>query len=206
MAQTDKMTTEDQLILVDEQDRQVGTCGKMEAHERALLHRAFSIFVFSAQKLLIQKRAAGKYHCAGIWANSCCSHPRDGEELHEAVCRRLPEETGIIVGRDDAGPEETGITVGRDGISVPELREAGSFIYKAEFDNGLTEHELDHVFVGEMSPEDAAKYDGATMRNPEEADEMLFVEIDWLQQDMISAPEKYAPWFIKALPIALGAR
>ena len=192
MAQTDKMTTEDQLILVDEQDRQVGTCGKMEAHERALLHRAFSIFVFSAQKLLIQKRAAGKYHCAGIWANSCCSHPRDGEELHEAVRRRLPEETGI--------------TVGRDGIAVPELREAGSFIYKAEFDNGLTEHELDHVFVGEMSPEDAARYDGATMRNPDEADEMLFVDIDWLQQDMKSAPEKYAPWFIKALPIALDAR
>ena len=192
MAQTDKMTTEDQLILVDEQDRQVGTCGKMEAHERALLHRAFSIFVFSAQKLLIQKRAAGKYHCAGIWANSCCSHPRDGEELHEAVRRRLPEETGI--------------TVGGGSIAVPELREAGSFIYKAEFDNGLTEHELDHVFVGEMSPEDAARYDGATMRNPDEADEMLFVDIDWLQQDMRSAPEKYAPWFIKALPIALDAR
>lgn len=206
MAQTDKMTTEDQLILVDEQDRQVGTCGKMEAHERALLHRAFSIFVFSAQKLLIQKRAAGKYHCAGIWANSCCSHPRDGEKLHEAVRRRLPEETGIIVGKDGAVPEEAGIIVGRGGIAVPELREAGSFIYKAEFDNGLTEHELDHVFVGEMSPEDAAKYDGATMRNPEEADEMLFVDIDWLQQDMKSAPEKYAPWFIKALPIALDAR
>ena len=192
MVQTDKMTTEDQLILVDEQDRQVGTCGKMEAHERALLHRAFSIFVFSSQKLLIQKRAAGKYHCAGIWANSCCSHPRDGEELHEAVRRRLPEETGI--------------TVGRDGIAVPELREAGSFIYKAEFDNGLTEHELDHVFVGEMSPEDAARYDGVTMRNPDEADEMFFVDIGWLQQDMRSAPEKYAPWFIKALPIALDAR
>ena len=206
MAQTDKMTTEDQLILVDEQDRQVGTCGKMEAHERALLHRAFSIFVFSAQKLLIQKRASGKYHCAGIWANSCCSHPRDGEELHEAVRRRLPEETGITVGRGGAVPEETGITVGRDGIAVPELREAGSFIYKAEFDNGLTEHELDHVFVGEMSPEDAARYDGVTMRNPDEADEMLFVDIGWLQQDMRSAPEKYAPWFIKALPIALDAR
>ena len=206
MAQTDKMTTEDQLILVDEQDRQVGTCGKMEAHERALLHRAFSIFVFSAQKLLIQKRAAGKYHCAGIWANSCCSHPRDGEELHEAVRRRLPEETGITVGRDGAAPEEIGITVGGGSIAVPELREAGSFIYKAEFDNGLTEHELDHVFVGEMSPEDAARYDGATMRNPDEADEMLFVDIDWLQQDMKSAPEKYAPWFIKSLPIALDAR
>ncbi len=206
MAQTDKMTTEDQLILVDEQDRQVGTCGKMEAHERALLHRAFSIFVFSAQRLLIQKRAAGKYHCAGIWANSCCSHPRDGEELHEAVHRRLPEETGIIVGQDGAVTEETGISVGRGDIAVPELREAGSFIYKAEFDNGLTEHELDHVFVGEMSPEDAAKYDGTAMRNPEEADEMLFVDIDWLQQDMKSAPEKYAPWFIKALPIALDAR
>ena len=91
-------------------------------------------------------------------------------------------------------------------MAVPELHDVGSFVYKAEFDNGLTEYELDHVFVGEMSPENAAKYDGNTMRNPEEADEMLFVDVDWLQQDMKDAPEKYAPWFIKALPIALRAR
>ena len=196
MAQTDLFTTEDQLILVDEQDNQVGACGKMLAHKMGLLHRAFSIFVFSGQKLLIQKRAAGKYHSAGMWANSCCSHPRDKETLDEAVRRRLPEETGIAVG--ESQPES--------GMAVSKLREVGSFIYLSVFENGLMEHELDHVFVGELPPEEALKYDGETMRNPEEADEMLFADISWLQEDMLRAPEKYAPWFHKALPIALSGR
>lgn len=181
---------EDNLILVNMNDEEIGTCGKMETHEKGLLHRAFSIFVFSRNpesgkidRLLIQKRAAGKYHSGGKWANSCCSHPRSGENLHDAAARRLPEETGITIER------------------CPVIEE-GSFIYRAEFDNGLVEYEYDHVLTGVVKRE-AADVDVDFTRNPDEAEEMLFIDVDQLVEDVINSPEKYAPWFITALPIAM---
>lgn len=185
---------EDKLILVNENDEQIGSCGKLEAHEKALLHRAFSVFIFKRilvdnpdgsrdwhTHLLVQKRAAGKYHSAGLWANSCCSHPRDGESLEEATIRRLEEETGI---------QEADLEGG--------LQEAGAFIYKAEFDNGLTEYEFDHVFVGWLNSEE-----DRIQCNPEEAEEMKFVELDWLRRDALINTPKYSAWFTPALMIAI---
>ena len=185
---------EDKLILVNLNDEEIGTCGKMQTHQEGRLHRAFSAFIFWQDpedahesskncKLLIQKRAQGKYHSGGKWANSCCSHPRHGEDLRDAVFRRLPEETGM-----DA--------------SICVLREEGSFVYRAEFANGLSEYEYDHVFTGLVTSK-SSDIDGLFERNPEEADEMRFVDIDCLCQDVLDSPDKYAPWFITALPIAL---
>ena len=186
---------EDKLILVDEQDRETGRAGKMEAHEKGLLHRAFSIFIFRRalldnpdgtrtfhDQLLIQQRAEGKYHSAGLWANSCCSHPRDGENLEEATARRLPEETGFTV----------------EDLESP-LEEKGAFLYKADFDNGLTEHEFDHVFVGQLKGD---RLDKAPSPNPEEASQMLFLDVDEIMIDVLKNPGKYAAWFLPALLIA----
>ena len=186
---------EDKLILVDEQDRETGRAGKMEAHEKGLLHRAFSIFIFRRalldnpdgtrtfhDQLLIQERAEGKYHSAGLWANSCCSHPRDGEKLEEAAARRLPEETGFTV----------------EDLENP-LEEKGAFLYKADFDNGLTEHEFDHVFVGQLKGD---RLDKAPSPNPEEASQMMFLDVDEIMIDVLKNPGKYAAWFLPALLIA----
>ena len=190
---------EDQLILVDEQDRETGRVGKMEAHEKGLLHRAFSIFVFRSalldnpdgtrtfhNQLLIQKRAEGKYHSAGLWANSCCSHPRVGESLEEATVRRLPQETGYSVGDLEAA----------DG---GHLEEKGAFLYKAEFDNGLTEHEFDHVFVGWLKKD---RLDRLPLPDPEEASEMKFADVEEIMADVLKNPGRYAAWFMPALLIA----
>ena len=190
---------EDQLILVDEQDREKGSCGKMEAHEKGLLHRAFSIFVFRRAlldnpdgtrtfhtQLLIQQRAEGKYHSAGLWANSCCSHPRTGETLEEATARRLPQETGYSV--EDLEPGDEG-----------PLEEKGAFIYKAEFDNGLTEHEFDHVFVGWLKKD---RMDKMPLPDSEEASEMKFVDVEEVMTDVLKNPGRYAAWFMPALLIA----
>jgi len=186
---------EDKLILVDEQDRETGRAGKMEAHEKGLLHRAFSIFIFRRalldnpdgtrtfhDQLLIQQRAEGKYHSAGLWANSCCSHPREGENLEEAAARRLPEETGFTV----------------EDLESP-LEEKGAFLYKADFDNGLTEHEFDHVFVGQLKGD---RLDKAPSPNPEEASQMMFLDVDEIMIDVLKNPGKYAAWFLPALLIA----
>ena len=129
----------DQLILVDEQDNPIGTCEKMEAHRKGLLHRAFSVFIFDAQgRMLLQQRALSKYHSGGLWTNACCSHPFPGEDNLTAATRRLQEELGFTTS----------------------LRKAFDFYYRAAFDNGLTEHEFDHVFVGQ--------YEGTLEVNPQE--------------------------------------
>ena len=117
----------EQVILVNEQDEQTGVMEKMEAHQKALLHRAFSVFIFNDKgELLLQQRASDKYHSGGLWTNTCCSHPNPDEETITAAQRRLKEEMGFTT----------------------KLSKAFDFIYKSEFSNGLTEHEFDHVFTG----------------------------------------------------------
>ncbi len=154
------------LILVDENDRQIGTEEKIKAHEEGKLHRAFSIFIFNSKgEMLLQKRAKTKYHSGGLWTNTCCSHPRDGERIEEAVHRRLKEEMGFDC----------------------ELEEKFHFIYKVKLDHGLTEHEFDHVFVG--------KYDGEVKPNPEEADDFKWINMETLKKDLEEHPENYTEWF-----------
>ncbi len=167
------MSNVNDLILVDLNDNEIGIGSKLPVHEKGQLHRAFSLFLFDGNRVLIQKRASGKYHCAGLWANTCCSHPGAGQSLEQAVIERLGEECGI-----------TGVAV----------HEAGSFVYRAVFDNGLTEYEYDHVFVGE--------YNGEVNPNPEEIEELKYVDMEELKKDMLECPGKYAPWFITALGIA----
>ena len=168
---------ENDLILVDLDDREIGRGGKLDVHRRGQLHRAFSVFLFDGDRLLIQRRAPGKYHSGGLWANTCCSHPRAGQTLEEAVAQRLALECGV-----------TGAQV----------REAGRFVYRAVFANGLTEYESDHVFVGE--------YAGRYAPNPEEAAEMRFAPLAEIKRDMRTHPERYAVWFFTALGIAEAAR
>lgn len=154
------------VILVDENDNEEGLMEKMEAHEKGLLHRAFSVFVFDNEgKFLLQQRALEKYHSGGLWTNACCSHPRSGETAKQAAERRLQEELGFHV----------------------DVEEKFSFIYKSELDKGLTEHELDHVFF--------ASYNGAIQPNPEEVMDYKFVDLEWLDRDVNDHPEKYTEWF-----------
>ena len=154
------------VILVNEKDQEIGKMEKQEAHEKGLLHRAFSVFIFNDQKeLLLQQRALTKYHSAGLWTNTCCSHPRVNETIIEAAHRRLQEEMGF------------------DCL----LEVKTSFIYKADFDNGLTEHEFDHVLVG--------NFNGEVIINQVEVASYKWVELDWLKQDMIKNPNSYTAWF-----------
>lgn len=158
--------TEEQVILVDKNDQQIGLMPKMEAHEKAVLHRAFSVFVQNDKgELLLQQRAADKYHSPLLWANTCCSHQREGESNIEAGKRRLQEEMGFVT----------------------ELKEAFSFIYKAPFDNGLTEHELDHVLLG--------AYNRDPLINKEEVESFKWMKPEAVKQDMEVAPELYTAWF-----------
>ncbi len=161
---------EDQLVLVDLFDRECGTAGKLEVHQKGWLHRAFSVFLVNGKHMLIQKRAEHKYHSGGLWANTCCSHPRVDETLDSAVSRRLKEETGI---------------------SCP-VKEVFSFVYRAVFENHLIEYELDHVYVG--------NYKGDFQTNPEEASEMKWISFEQLAEELITNPEIFAPWFIIAAP------
>lgn len=157
---------EEQVILVNEKDEPIGLMGKMEAHEKGLLHRAFSVFVFnSKQEVLLQQRAACKYHSPNLWTNTCCSHPRAGETNQQAGERRLQEEMGL---------------------QVP-LREVFSFIYKAPFDNGLTEHEYDHVLIGYS--------DAQPQINPEEVASWKWLSLEAIREDILQAPERYTAWF-----------
>ena len=157
---------EEHVILVDEQDNQLGLMPKMEAHEKAVLHRAFSVFIFKSDgDLMLQQRAAHKYHSPLLWTNTCCSHQRDGESNIEAGKRRLLEEMGFST----------------------ELKEVFSFIYKAPFDNGLTEHELDHVMVG--------YFDGVPEVNPEEVASFKWMSLEAIKEDIELHPNLYTAWF-----------
>lgn len=157
---------EEQVILVDEQDNQIGLMPKMEAHEKAALHRAFSVFIFNDDgELMLQQRAADKYHSPLLWTNTCCSHQRDGETSLEAGKRRLQEEMGFIT----------------------DLEEVFWFVYKAPFDNGLTEHELDHVMVG--------TFNGAPSINKEEVEAYKWMTLDAVKEDMKVNPDNYTAWF-----------
>jgi len=157
---------EEQVILVNTKDEKIGLMNKMEAHEKALLHRAFSVFVFNDKnELLLQQRAAEKYHSPLLWANTCCSHQRDGEENIAAGKRRLQEEMGFTCN----------------------LQESFSFIYKAPFDNGLTEHELDHVLIGQ--------YNQQPDINKEEVASYKWMKLETVQKDIELKPEIYTEWF-----------
>lgn len=154
------------VILVDEQDNKVGLMEKMEAHEKGLLHRAFSVFIFNTKgEFLLQRRAISKYHSGGLWTNSCCSHPRDGETFIEAGKRRLQEEMGFVC----------------------ELEKQFDFIYKSKLDNELTEHELDHVMFG--------TYEGDIDFNKDEVMDYKYVDLESLVLDMDNHPEMYTEWF-----------
>ena len=164
---------EREIILVDVYDRPVGTATKEDAHRRGDLHRAFSVFLYCGDRLLIQQRAFHKYHSGGLWANTCCSPPRPVEELEEAVSRRLKEEAGIEC----------------------EVKEIFSFVYKHRFAEDLYEHEYDHVFLGE--------YDGEPVINPEEVAAFRWIRFDDLRRELEEQPEKFAPWFRIAAPRVL---
>jgi isopentenyl-diphosphate delta-isomerase len=158
--------TEEYVILVDEQDQALGLMEKMEAHEKGLLHRAFSVFVFNDKgELMLQQRALDKYHSGGLWTNTCCSHPRDGESVDDAAHRRLQEEMGFDC----------------------KLEKKFHFIYKRELDKGLTEHELDHVFFG--------VYNDAPNINADEVASYKFVDMRTLKTDMQNNPHLFTEWF-----------
>jgi len=157
---------EEFVILVDEQDCELGIMEKMEAHKHGVLHRALSVLVFNSKgKLLLQKRAETKYHSGGLWTNTCCSHPRPNESISDAASRRLREEMGIEI----------------------KLNHAGSFIYKAKLDQGLTEHELDHVFTG--------VFDAKPNINRHEVADWKYVSVHSLMKDIAANPTQYTEWF-----------
>ncbi|MGR7812127.1 isopentenyl-diphosphate Delta-isomerase [Lacinutrix undariae] len=157
---------EEQVILVNEKDEQIGLMAKMEAHEKALLHRAFSVFVFNDKnELMLQQRAAHKYHSPLLWTNTCCSHQREGESNIEAGKRRLMEEMGFVT----------------------DLKETISFIYKAPFDNGLTEHEFDHIMLGHFNENPNI--------NPDEVEAWKWMDLEAVKTDIERQPELYTAWF-----------
>lgn len=157
---------EEKVILVDHNDEPIGLMGKIEAHRSALLHRAFSVFILNDKnEVMLQQRAKSKYHSPLLWTNTCCSHQRPGESNILAGKRRLKEEMGFEV----------------------ELKELFHFIYKAPFDNGLTEHELDHVMLG--------RFNGEPEINPEEVESWKWMAIDAIKNDLQQHPENYTVWF-----------
>jgi len=156
---------EEQVILVNQEDQQIGTMEKLEAHRLGLLHRAFSVFIFNSKgELLLQQRALNKYHSAGVWTNTCCSHPRPGEKTLAAAHRRLDEEMGMAC----------------------ELEYGFHFTYKAAFGNALTEHEYDHVFFG-LS-------DALPMPNAIEVVSFKYISLSALKEDLQRHPENYSAW------------
>jgi isopentenyl-diphosphate delta-isomerase len=161
-----------EVILVNELDEAIGSMEKMEAHEKALLHRAFSVFLFNKKgEMLLQKRSASKYHSPSLWTNACCSHPIPGEETKAAALRRLEEELGFTTS----------------------INKAFHFTYKAVFDNGLTEHEFDHVFIGE--------YGGVTILNTEEVSEVCYKPMAEIKAEIEHKAGDYTEWFKIAFPL-----
>jgi len=157
---------EEKVILVNEKDEKIGLMPKLEAHEKAVLHRAFSVFIFNDKnELMLQQRALNKYHSPGLWTNTCCSHQREGESNLQAGKRRLQEEMGFVTG----------------------LTESTSFIYRAPFDNGLTEHEYDHILVGFFN--DVPKI------NLEEVASWKWMPLEMVKEDIKIYPELYTEWF-----------
>lgn len=157
---------EEKVILVNENDEPIGTLEKIEAHKNGDLHRAVSVFIFNKKgEILLQKRAAAKYHGAGLWTNTCCTHPRPGESSLECAHRRLKEEMGFDT----------------------ELEERFSFIYKAEVENGLIENEYDHVFLG--------IYEGEISMNPNEVEDCTFTALDTVSIEADQHPERFSIWF-----------
>ena len=157
---------EEKVILVNEKDEQIGLMPKLEAHEKAVLHRAFSVFIFNDKKeLMLQQRAMSKYHSPGLWTNTCCSHQRDGESNIQAGKRRLQEEMGFTAN----------------------LEETTSFIYKASFDNGLTEHEYDHIMIG--------NYDGLPNINKAEVASWKWMALEDVKRDIDVHSDLYTAWF-----------
>jgi len=165
------------VILVDEAGREIGTMEKLEAHQKGLLHRAISVFVFHPDgRVMLQKRADDKYHSGGLWSNTCCSHPMPGESTRDAAKRRLKEEMGIDC----------------------ELAELGTFTYRTEFESGLTEHEFDHVFTGTTSLEPTL--------NRDEAQDWKWQNVAELREDIRRRSELYASWLPMALELVINIK
>ncbi|WP_037494519.1 isopentenyl-diphosphate Delta-isomerase [Sphingobacterium deserti] len=164
----------DKVILVNESDVALGQMAKMEAHRRGCLHRAFSIFILNANgEMLIHQRASNKYHGGGLWTNACCSHPQPGDDLKESALERLQYEMGIHC----------------------ELEKVFSFVYKGEVENGLIEHEFDHVFRG--------TFDGIPHFNTVEVADYQWIDINELLQWVANSPDTFTIWFRQALPLLL---
>jgi isopentenyl-diphosphate delta-isomerase len=162
----------EEVILVDESDKPLGVMEKMEAHRKALLHRAFSVFILNSKgEMLLQQRSVTKYHSGGLWTNACCSHPRPGEDTGQAAGRRLAEELGFTT----------------------QLEEVFDFTYKSEFENGLTEYEYDHVFVG--------YYDEDIHPDPAEVCAYKFLSPEAIEAGLAAHPEAYTSWFHLAFPL-----
>lgn len=160
-----------EVILVNESDEAIGTMEKIEAHRKALLHRAFSIFILNDRgEMLLQQRADNKYHSPGLWTNACCSHPAPGEDVYTAAVRRLKEELGFTA----------------------EIFPAFNFTYKADFSNGLTEYEYDHVFVG--------TYNGVISPDVEEVKDYKFGSLPEIERLMQEEPGRFTSWFLIAFP------
>ncbi|HEX4852022.1 MAG TPA: isopentenyl-diphosphate Delta-isomerase, partial [Puia sp.] len=162
---------EQEIILVDEKDHAIGVMEKLEAHRKGLLHRAFSVFIFNSKgEMLLQQRSVEKYHSGGLWTNACCSHPAPGEDIHAAATRRLQEELGF---------------------STP-LTKVFDFIYRSSFENGLIEHEFDHVFIG--------IHDAPIHADEQEISDYYFLGIEEISESIKKNPEKYTVWFRIAFP------
>ncbi len=166
------MSQREKVILVDESDQPLGAMEKIEAHRQALLHRAFSVFIFNSRgEMLLQQRAQEKYHSAGLWTNACCSHPRPGEDTRAAAIRRLREELGFTT----------------------DLQKLFEFTYRTAYDNGLTEFEFDHVFVG--------TYDQEIFPDRAEVSDYRYQSLPEIESELASAPSTFSSWFQLAFPL-----
>lgn len=162
------------VTLVDTNDRPIGQMEKQLAHIEPRLHRAFSVFIYSGNRMLIQQRAISKYHSGGLWSNCCCSHPRPEETLEDAIAQRMVEELGFCC----------------------PVREIMEFTYFCRFNDNLYEYEYDHVFLGE--------YSGEFVLNPQEAMAAKWIELDELERDLVENPRGYSVWFLGCAPQAIN--